>query len=101
MRPYSNLKPALKRLGESYLGWIVFYCLSSICTSSFTVTDQFLAMNLFYRGIYLVIGQKSFVWHAFSRWMGQEALHIASGISYSAKTDENAENFDRIKCIDI
>ena len=82
MRLFSNFLPALKRIAESFLGWWLFYSLSMIALPSFLITAEYQSYSFGGRLLFFLMAANSKIWFLMSRFSGQEAFFVASGVGY-------------------
>ena len=54
-----------------------------------------------YKLVYMLIAANSKVYYLFSRFVDHEACLIATGISFKAKDEKTAEEYNSIRCMDI
>ena len=54
-----------------------------------------------YKFVVMLLAANQKIWNLFGRFVGHEALLIASGISFKARSEKSKEDYNSIRCMDV
>ena len=101
MRPFSNVFSAVQRHIHSLICFAVFYNLSLLAEPLGMTGPEFYEHPFWYKLVYMLIASNRSSYYLFSRFVSQEGGLIATGISFKAKDEKTAEEYNSIRCMDI
>lgn len=101
MRPFSNVFSAVQRHIHSLICFAVFYYLSLLATPLGMMESEFQEHPFWYKIVYMFIAANSKVYYLFSRFVNHESGLIATGISFKAKDEKTAQEYNSVRCMDI
>ena len=107
MQRWSNLLPALKRMGHAWLCFALFYGLSQIATPETMLDAAVLSHSegseaqTPLKVIWLVLIASNKIYLLFGMFVSHEASTIACGIGYKARQDGQPEEFNSLRSMDI
>ena len=101
MRSYSNFGHAFKRF-LSVLACMAFFAgMIAFFDKNYLIDPAFKLEPIWYRTVHLIVSMHMKMYMMFVGFTSQEANLIASGMSYRAKTDRVAEEFNTIRTVNI
>ena len=107
MQRWSNFGPALRRMGQAWLCFTLFYLLNLVATPQ-TMLDAALASHTEVgealnplQVIWLVLIASNKIYLLFGMFVSHEASLIACGFGYKARQEKQMEEFNTLRSMDI
>lgn len=96
-----NVVPAFKRMAQVAGCVGVALALNSICDPMYMTREAFASESLPYRVVYSMISMSIKKYQLYAGFAASEAIFMASGLGYRAKTERTAETYNAIRCVKI